>query len=100
MKTKRLLISAIGLALICATVAFMPNPADQDKNTDLEKRIQKLEARIEKLEQKLAISVQTGQSWGTVYSNPLPLPGSVESRLKRLEKEVFDPDVKVVPCEE
>jgi hypothetical protein len=97
MKIRRLFIPAIGLTFICATVAFTPNPADQDKNTDLEKRIQKLEARIEKLEQKLAISLQTGQSWSTVYSNPLP--GSVESRLKRLEKEVFDPDVKVVPCE-
>jgi hypothetical protein len=97
MKIKQLLVPAAGLAFICATLAFTPKPADQNESTDLEKRIQKLETRIAELEKRLsAQSVQTGMLRSEYWDN---LPGSVESRLQRLEKEVFDPDIKMLPCE-
>ena len=98
MKTKRIFILAAGLTLICATLAFTPKPAGPEENGNLEKRIQKLEARIEELEKELDTrTIQTGNVQSVKWDDPVP--GSVEARLQRLEKEVFNPDVKMVPCE-
>ena len=99
MKTKRSYLLAVICMLVFVSVAlFKQSLAEQEKKTDLEARILRLEARIEGLEKKLNMQwLLAGKYRGTHLGNPTQ--GSIEARLQRLEKEVFDPDVKILPCE-
>ncbi|MBN1780008.1 hypothetical protein JW948_02695 [bacterium] len=100
MKTKSVYMPLIVVMLAFITAAlFTQNTTLRPEPLTLEERVAKLEARINRLE----ISMATKH----VVMPPLPeipgstpMPDNVEQRLQRLETQVFNPPVKIVPCEQ